>query len=571
MTAAKIADILNEMAILLELSGANRFRVNAYSNGARIIKNLDQPLDELIEAEKLTSVKGIGSGLAETIHDFYKTGTNADYEKLKSEIPDGLLEMVKIPGFGAKKARVVWQERDITTVAELEYACHENRLVDLKGFGQKTQDKILKGIETLKKFAGRFRIHKARAAAHDILEKLREEPSIQRMEVAGSLRRHKETCKDIDILVSATDPEQVMQTFVTLPDVEEVIAHGKTKSSIRLSNGIAADMRIVSNDQFPFALHYFTGSKEHNTQLRSRAKTYDLKLNEYGLFKSDDTTLDCQSEADIFAALELHPIPPELREGRGEIEYAADKAIPELIQQEDIKGMIHCHSTYSDGRHSLEEMAENCRERGYHYLVMCDHSQSAVYANGLKPNRVRAQQDEIEQLNQRWDDFRIFKGIESDILTDGRLDYEEDVLAQFEVIVASVHSNFGLSRDEQTKRVIRAVENPHTTILGHMTGRLLLGRDGFELDIDKVIDACVANGTIIELNANPHRLDVDWRYLSQIFNKGGRIAINPDAHSTNDYDNMQYGIGVARKGWTTASHVINCLDLAEFDDFIKSK
>ncbi len=565
MNNAAIINILEEMAVYLELADANTFRIKAYENGARAISGLQEPLTKYIANQTLTSIKGIGKGLAETILELHRTGHIAELDRLKSKIPTGLIEMIKIPGFGPKKARQVWQILGLTTLVELEQACAANKLVDIKGFGTKSQEKILTGIAALKRFAGRFHINTTQTQAQEIVSRLKQQPSVSRIEVAGSLRRCLETCKDIDVLVSASDPQAVMAAFVGMDGVGEVIAHGPTKSSVRLNTGQNADLRIVTETQFPFALLYFTGSKEHNTELRGRAKKLGLKLNEYGLFRDDDTSLICATETDIFAALGLTYIPPELREAREEFAAAEQNAIPRLIELRDLRGILHSHTTYSDGGNTLADMAAACRQRGYAYFGVCDHSQSAVYANGLKPERILAQHTEIDALNQQWSDFRILKGIESDILADGSLDYPDDILKLFDLIVVSVHSQFNLSEDEQTRRMIRAVENPFATILAHPTGRILLGRDGYAINLTKVLDACAANGTVVEINANPQRLDMDWRMIGYALNKGCKLAINPDAHSVAGLDDVQYGVGVARKGGVTKRDVINCLD---YDDWL---
>ncbi len=567
-----VASILEEIGILLELKGENPFKTRAYFNAARTISGLTSDLNELVESGEIGNIKGIGKTLAEKITTLVTTGNLPYYEDLKIEFPSTIFELMSIPGLGPKKIKKLYDTLDISSLVELEYACNENRLVDLEGFGAKTQENILKGIDIRKKFSEKFHYPVAEIAARSVLDHIREAKGIVRSEVAGSLRRKKEIIGDIDILVSAAkkDSTGIMNQFVSAPGVKRVVAEGKTKSSVILKTGINVDVRIVADNEFPFALHYFTGSKEHNVKMRRIAKEHKLKLNEYGLFReSNDKNVPCSDEQDIFEKLGLVYIPPELREDTGEIEAAAKKKLPDLIEERDIRGTFHCHTTYSDGANSLAEMEEAARKKKWEYLGIADHSKSAQYARGLSKADIQKQRREIDSLNEKSDSFRLFHGIESDILADGSLDYDDRTLDEFDYVVASVHSRFKMPEAEMTKRVIRAVKKRHTTILGHPTGRLLLSRDGYQIDLVQVINAASDYGKAIEINAHPYRLDLDWRMVKYAREKGVKIFINPDAHNTDGLDDVRYGVGIARKGWLEAKNVVNTMSLDEVIKFLE--
>lgn len=567
-----VVQALEEIATLLELSGANPFKSRAFQNGARVIQAYEGDLGTGLESGELKKLKGVGKGLLTEIEALLTTGKSPGLEELREMVPRGLVEILKIPGLGPKRARLVHEKLGVASIGELEYACNENRLVSLDGFGEKTQQKILKGIDAVRRFSGRHLLSDAWSAADRLLAHVGAVEGVERIELAGSIRRRKETIKDVDLLVAAETPERVHEALVTMEDVEEVIGNGETKSSVRLSTGLQVDLRTVTPKQFPFALHYFTGSKEHNTRMRQRAKDRGLKLNEYGLFPKDsEESLDCASEGEIFERLGLHEIAPELREDRGEFEAAESGALPELVSLEQIRGVLHNHSTWSDGAHSIREMAEAARAMGLEYLGLSDHSQSAFYAHGLKPDAIREQHAEIDEINASFDDFVVLKGIESDILPDGSLDYEEEVLASMDFVVASVHGHFQLSVADQTERCIRAVQNPFTSVLGHPTGRLLLARDGFDLDMDAVIEAAGEVDCAIELNANPHRLDLDWRDLRRATRAGVRISIGPDAHRIEGLQDLRYGVAVARKGWLGAENVLNAMDRAALLSWLRDR
>jgi len=562
MDKKEIANILNDIGLLLELKGENPFKSRACYNAARTIELLEEDIETLVKEDRLKEIKGIGEAINKKITELVLTGKMEYYENLKASIPEGLVEMLKIPGLGPKKIKIIYEKLNITTIRELEYACIENRLVDLPGFGEKTQKKIFEGIQFVKQFSGQHLFVEVYTEALKLKEYLDMTKTALVTEIAGSLRRKKEIVKDIDILASASDSSKVMEAFVNYQDVREVIAKGDTKTSVTLKSGINTDLRVVTEKEFPYALHHFTGSKEHNTAMRHRAKQMGIKMNEYGLFKGDKL-IECKSEEEIFNKLGLLYIPPELRENMGEIEAAEKGELPKLIEEKDIKGAFHVHTTYSDGANTLVEMVEAARKLGYKYIGITDHSKSAFYAGGLKEEDLVRQWEEIEELNKKYNDIVIFKGIESDILPDGSLDYGEEILKQFEFVIASIHSHFRMSKEDMTKRMIKAIENKYTTIIGHVTGRLLLARDSYEIDIYEVIEAAAHYGKIIEINANPYRLDLDWRYVKHAKEKGVKLAICPDAHSIEGLNDVKYGVGIARKGWLEAKDVINTYEVHE--------
>jgi DNA polymerase (family 10) len=562
MDKHEVAQILDTCGTLLELQGENPFRCQAYHNGARAVEQLEDDIVVLVAQHKLAGVRGLGETLAQKIVTLVSTGRLEFFEELKAKTPAGLVEMLRIPGMGPKKIKAIYEQLGIDTISSLKDGCTDGRVAALRGFGEKTAKKILAGIEFVALAGQRFRIDEAMLIASRLLHWVREQPQVIRSELCGSLRRRRETIKDIDLLVSAKDSKPIMDGFVALPGVMDVVARGETKSSILVEPGIQADLRVVSDEQFPFALHYFTGSKQHNIRMRARAIDYRLKLNEYEL-AGEMKAIPCKDEAEIFAALDLDYIAPELREDTGEMEAAAAHCLPKLIDFADLQGTFHCHTDWSDGAATLQEMAQAAQKLGLKYLGIADHSQTAAYAGGLSVERVRNQHAEIDALNAHSKGFHLFKGIESDILPDGRLDYPDDVLASFDYVVASLHSSLTMSRDEMTQRVIRAVSQPYCTMLGHATGRLLLRRDGAPLDLDAVIDACARAGTMIEINANPHRLDLDWQYCKRAKAKGVRLVINPDAHSTIGLDDLRFGIDVARRGWLEPADVLNTRTTSE--------
>ncbi len=553
-----IAAVLEEMATLMELKGENAFRCRAYANAARQVEMLQELVVELVERGELDSVRGIGKGLARDITELVQTGQMTAYGKLMEGIPEGLLEMLEVPGLGAKRVRTLHEALGISDVDALAKACEAGEVEKLSGFGKKTAERILQGVAYLQQHRGRYLYSTALAEAEAIRDYLLDRPGVIRLEVAGSIRRCKETTKDVDVLASSEDPAGLAEAFAGFGGVAQVTGKGETKVSVVLKSGMQADLRIVGDEDFPYTLHHFTGSREHNTLMRRRAKEQGMKLNEYGLYRGEDR-VPCADEAALFKALGLAYIPPELREGLNEVEEAEKGDFPALVSVADLQGTLHVHTRYSDGRTDVGTMARAAAELGYRYIGICDHSRAAAYANGLTEERVRDQWAEIERVNKSLEDIRVLRGIEVDILGDGGLDFEDDFLAEFDLVVASVHSKFTMTEAEATERIVRAVENPHVDILGHPTGRLLLSREGYPLDVQAVVDAAAGAGTAIELNASPQRLDLDWRHLAYARERGVKISINTDAHSVEGLEHMPCGVGIARKGGLTAEHVLNAM------------
>jgi DNA polymerase (family 10) len=557
MQTTRIAQILDEMGTLLEVQGENPFRCRAYHTAAQVLEGLPADLSEMVADGSLEKLSGIGQGMYDKIVQLLTTGRLTAYDDLRRATPPGLVALLRVPGLGPKKIKALHDALKIESMADLRAAAESGKIAPLKGFGTKTEAKILEGISFLESAGDRILQSQARRLVAPVLAAVRDHPGVIRAEVCGSLRRRCDTIGDLDILFSSEDPQPVLDRFVALPDVATVLAHGSTKASVRLAEGVQCDLRGVSDAQFPFALHYFTGSKAHNIAMRRRALAQGYSLNEYAL-TGPDGPVPCRTEAELFAALGLAAIPPELREDTGEIDLAERGPIPPLVESGDLTGTFHCHTDWSDGGATLEEMAEAARALGLHYLGIADHSRSAGYAGGLTIERVRAQWDAIDALNARFGKkFHLFKGTECDILSDGSLDYPDEVLAGFDYVVASVHSSFGLPRAEMTERIVRAVSNPRVTMLGHPTGRLLLARDGYALDLDRVIDAAAAAGTMIEINANPHRLDLDAAHCRRARALGIPIVVNPDAHSTGGLDDLDYGIGVARRAGLGRADIFN--------------
>ena len=568
VTKDQVAELLEEIATMLELKGEIVFKTRAYRNAARAIETFSGNLRQTAEEGKLGELEGIGEAIAEKIAEFVKTGSLVYHTKLKAEFPPGIFDMFDIPGLGPKKVQAVWRKLDITTVAELEKACRDGRVAGLAGFGEKTAANILKGIEDRKKHAGRFRFGDIAPDAERMLDDLRAHPDVTRVAICGSYRRRRETCGDLDFLVSTTQPAAVSEFFVGHEAVESVIAHGETKSSVRWRSGIQADLRVVKDAEFPFALNYFTGSKDHNIAMRQRAIARGWTLNEYRLGEDPTPKVKPQpipaihEEADLYRAMGLDYIEPELRESTGEFKAAEEHTLPRLVELENLRGTFHNHTTASDGRSTLREMAEAAMELGLQYLGIADHSKSSPQAHGLDEKALLAQVEEIRALNEELGpDFRIFAGSEVDIHKDGSLDFSDEILAQLDYVVASVHSVFAMPEAEMTERIIRAISNRHVTMLGHLTGRLLLTREAYAVDHAAVIDAAAATGTIIELNCNPRRLDMDWRWWPLAKEKGVKTSINPDAHHTSQLHFLKFGIGIARKGWLTKADIVNCLPL----------
>jgi len=574
VTREQVVEVLERIALLLELQGENPFKIRAYHNGARALEMLEGDLGTLVRDDQLKGISGIGDALRDKITTLVTTGQLPYYDELRAQFPPQLFELFDVPGLGPKKIKALYDQLQVASVADLEKACQEGRVAGLPGFGAKTQEKLLQSLATLKQGAGRHLASVAAQAAATLLEDLRAHPDAIRLSTGGSTRRRNETVHDIDIIVSTKNPAAISEAFRGHPLVAGVLAAGDTKSSVMLQNGLQADLRVVSDEEYPFALMYFTGSKEHNIVLRGLAQDRGWTLNEYRLapVKKDAAEIpEIREERDIYALFGFDYIEPELREARGEFEAAAEHKLPDLVRLEQLKGTFHNHTRASDGRNTLAEMAAAAQELGLEYLGIADHSKASFQANGLDAARLQKQIAEISALNQDFDGFRLFSGTECDILKDGTLDFPDEVLARLDYVVASVHSSFTLGEAEMTKRLIRTMENPHVTMLGHLTGRLLLRREPYAVNIPAVLEAAAETGTFIELNADPHRLDMDWRWWRLAKEKGVKCVINPDAHSTEGLRNLYFGIGAARKGWLTKNDIVNCLPLKKVLPLLEAK
>lgn len=581
MDKDQVAEILISIGTLLELKGENPFKTRAYSNAARAIEATNEPLAKLIAEERLGELNGIGDAIQKKITELVTTGKLKYYDELKASVPTGLIAMMEIPGVGPKKIKALHDQLGIASVEELEKACQDGRVAKLKGFGEKTAVNICEGINRRRSYATKHLLSDALLIAEAVLDDLRSHPDVIRCSEGGSLRRRREIIGDIDLLASSKHPAAVIDFFTQRPGILNVIAKGETKASVLLGGGIQSDLRVVSDTEFPYALMYFTGNKEHNIVMRQRAIQRGLRLNEYGLFRSKEETRDpkllvkCDTEEDVFQKLGLNYVPPECREDTGEFALAEKESFPRLIQWSDLKGSLHNHSTWSDGRMTIEQIAKAMQELGLAYWAITDHSKSSIQANGLDAKRLQEEIKEIKEMNRKLADegvdFRLLSGTEVDILAEGKLDFPDDVLAELDVVVASAHQRLALDEGQNTKRIIRAVENKFVHMLGHLTGRLLLERDAQKVNVREVIDACAANGTWIELNATPDRLDMDWRHWQYAISKGVKCVINCDAHRFEHAGFLRIGADVARKGWLTRDDVINTLPLPGLMKELKKK
>ena len=570
MNREEMAGVLEKIALLLELKGENPFKVRAYRQGAEVVLAMEEDVVELAKNDDLKGIKGIGEALRDKLGEMAKTGKLEFYEKLKEEFPPTIFDLFEVQGLGPKKIKALYDELGVVSLEKLKAACLEGRVATLAGFGEKTQAKILDGINANETFADRFLLGRIGIVVEGILEMLRMHPEISRVAVAGSYRRAKETVGDLDFLVATKEGALVCEDFTTLPEVESVIACGDTKASVRLKNGMHCDLRAVKNSEFPFALQYFTGSKEHNVALRSLALKKGWSLNEYGLNPVNDDIERpvVEDEKDIYRLLGLQYIEPELRENRGEIEVAAENQLPHLVELMNLRGTFHNHTTASDGRDSLEGMVEEAMDLGLQYLGISDHSKSSFWANGLNEERLLAQISEIRTLEKSLNGFRIFAGNEVDILKDGSLDFSDDILSQLDFCVASVHNLMSMDEKTMTDRICRAMENEHVTMLGHVTGRLLLRRDAYAVDHARIIDCAAATRTVIELNCSPMRMDMDWRWWKRARDKGVLCSINPDAHARAQLHYLGQGVRIARKGWLRREDVLNTRSLKDIEAFL---
>ena len=571
MTREEISSLFEEIALLLEMKGENPFKVRAYRSGAETVRSYPDDILQMARDNQLSGIKGLGEALRDKLHELATTGRLEYYEKLRAEFPATLFEMFEVQGLGAKKIMLLHRELGISSVADLKQACLDGRIAGQTGFGEKSQHNILESIEHREKNAGRFLLGTVAMVVDRLLDLLRDHPESLRVAACGSYRRGRETIGDIDLLVATPHSASLTEYFSTLPGVNKILVHGETKISVLLDEGMQCDLRAVANAQFPFALQYFTGSKEHNVAMRQLANDKGWSLNEYAFtaIRDDAEAIPAiNEEADIYQALGLQCIPPEMRENLGEIEAARDNKLPRLIEIDNLRGTFHNHTTESDGRNTLEEMVEAAQDLGLQYFGIADHSKSSFQANGLDEERLLRQVEKIRAMNGKLEGFRIFAGSEVDILKDGALDFSDDVLSQLDYCVASVHNVMNLDEETMTRRIIRAMENPYVTMLGHMTGRLLLKRDAYAVNHAKIIDAAAETRTIIELNCSPKRLDMDWRWWHRARDKGVLCSINPDAHSTAQLQYLHYGILQARKGWLRKEDVVNTLSLEIITEFL---
>jgi DNA polymerase (family 10) len=582
MTKEEIAGVLEKIATLLELKDENPFKIRAYTNAARAIETFGGNVPNFQDEEAVAKVPGIGKSIALKIKELAATGSLKYFEELSAEFPVGILELFSLPGLGAKKIKALYDRLGINSIEQLQKACEDGRVAELPGFGQTTQQKLCESIAKRAAHAGSFQFGQVAAEAERLRSDLTAHDAALQVDIAGSYRRRKEIVHDLDFLVATKKPEAIMAFFVSHPLVESIIAQGPTKSSVRLRSGVQCDLRVVSIAEYPFALAYFTGNKEHNIELRSRALQRGWTLNEYRLAsvpvdskpkkkKPMEKIPKINDEAGLYRAVDLDFIPPELRENWGEFEAAGKHSLPKLVEKENLRGTFHCHTTASDGHNSIEEMAEAAQALGLEYLGIADHSHSSIQAHGIDEPKLRFQIATIRKLNKKLHGFRVFAGIECDILRDGSLDFPDDVLAQLDYVIVSVHSVFNLSETEMTQRVIRAIENPFVTMLAHPTGRLLLKREPYQIDIPPILDAAARTGTWIELNAAPKRLDLDWRWWPLAKQKGVKCVINPDAHRTERLQDLWFGIGIARKGWLAKDDVMNCLPLGKIEVALRAK
>jgi len=558
MTNREIAEIFSEIADILDIQGENPFKVRAYRKAVQAIEGLSEELRTVHEQGRLREIDGIGEAIAKKIDELLTTGKLEYYEKAKASVPDGLLALLEVPDIGPKKVKTLYEKMKIDTVEKLEEAARAGKLRGLPGFGAKTEENILRGIALLRRGRERVLLGTATELAESIVAELKRLKHVSAAVPAGSLRRQKETIGDIDILVISREPRKVMQTFTSLDCVGDVVARGTTKSSIRTKDDVQVDVRVVERKSFGAALQYFTGSKAHNIEIREIAMKRGLKVNEYGVFHAkSDKMIAGKSEEEVYGALDLPVIPPELREGMGEIEAARAGKLPDLVELEQVRGDLHVHTDWSDGKHSIEQIVEACRSLGYNYVGIADHSQSLSVANGLTPEELDKQIDLIVKLNRRLKGFRVLAGTEVDILSDGSLDFPDELLAKLDFVVAAIHSGFKQSRKHLTERIRSAMEHPRVSVLAHPTGRLIGKREPLDLDVVEILEIAKETGTAVELNAHQMRLDLNDVHLKKAKELGVKIAIGTDAHVLQELHSMRYGVATARRGWLEASEVLN--------------
>jgi DNA polymerase (family X) len=575
MDKHEIAAIFEEIATLLTIKGENPFKVRAYIYAARALESLDEDVEVLIKTKRLKDVPHIGEHLTKKITALATKGRLPFYEKLKKSVPEGILELLKVPGLGGKRIKVLLEKLKIKNIKDLTEACQSGKIAKLGGFGIKSQNNILSGIDKMNSYEKRFLHWEVQEIANELIEKISHIKTVKKVEMAGSFRRQLETVGDLDIVASSKQPASVINAFVKLPFIKKVLLKGPTKTTVLLKKNIRVDLRVVLEEQFSFALIYFIGSKEHNIALRQRANKLGFTLSEYSLdpikpkTKSPFKKKSIPSENDVYKVLKLRYIPIELRENMGEIEAAEKGKLPKLVEESDIKGDFHCHTASSDGHNTLNEMVEKAEKLNWQYLGISDHSKSSFQAHGLHEECLLEQIDQIKKLNRskKYTPF-VFAGIECDVLKNGKLDFSNAILKELDYVIISIHSSLNLDEKSMTERLIRAIENPYSTIVGHLTGRLLLKRDPIKLNVTKVIDACIASNKIIELNSQPLRLDMDWRFWHKAKEKGLKCMINTDAHNVDELDFYKAGVSVAKKGWLEKKDILNTLSLEEIKKYL---
>jgi len=570
MKNKELADLFGRMADILEFKDENPFKISAYRKAARIIGDLTQDIEEIAESGKLKDVPGIGEGMAQKIVEYLKTGKVSKFEEVRKGVPDELIAIMDIPGMGPKTLSMIHKEKGISSLSQLEKAVENGSLVGLPGIGEKKVENIKRGIQLLKQSKGRMNLGIAFPVAKRIVEALREKAGSRKIEWAGSLRRMRENIGDIDILATGPNKEKIIHTFTHLPEVKEVLASGETKASVIVEGSIQIDLRVVEEDSYGAALQYFTGSKGHNIHLRGIAKTKGIKINEYGVFKGEKK-IGGKEEEDVYRALGMDWIEPELREDRGEIEAAQEDRLPKLVKEPEIKGDLHVHSNWSDGTSPIEEIGRAAQKRGYQYVAICDHSKSLKITHGLDESRLMKQMEEIDRINEKMKGFQMLKGTEVDILNDGRLDLSEKVLEKLDLVVAAVHSGFKQEKQKMTKRIVRALENPFVNVLAHPSGRLLGARDPYGVEIDEVMEAAKQYGKALEINAYFERLDLDDIHCRKAKEMGIPLAIGTDSHHLDQMWMISLGVAVARRGWLESKDVLNTLTLKEILKWCRSR